>query len=159
MFKRDTKLMLKYSRTAAVLEVLGWVLMAAVLIYSIQAYSSLGDSIATAFDSRGVPTEWKAKAAALMHPITAVFVYIVLTGIGIIVRRAVSPDEDYPILRRVLIALLCAKAEYLLYELAATYFTMSQQPAPALLKVLFVVAEFITVLLTVFSCIRCRRAK
>lgn len=159
MFKRQTKIILKYSRVAIVLEVACWLLLAALLIYTMQMYGSLGETIAVSFDSHGAPIVWKAKAAALVHPIFAIFFYIVLTGAGIIIRRSVSPDEGYPILRRALISILCVKAIYLIYELAYTYFTMSQIPVPASLKILFGLAVLAVILLTIFSCIRCRKSK
>ncbi len=154
MFQRDKKINMKYSRSALILEVLSWLLVVGVLVYVIQVYPSLGDTVATSFGANGQASEWGAKAVVLMQPIAAVFVYIVLTGIGVVMRRAVLPGEEYPVLERVLLAVLGVKCVYLAYKLGKCYFVLGQRPVPLWLDLAFVAVLLMIVALCICACIK-----
>lgn len=155
MFSQDKKINMKYSRPALAMEVLSWLLMVGILVYVMQVYSSLGDTVASAFGKDGAVLEWKPKQVVLMQPIAAVFVYIVLTAIGIVFRRAVLPGEEYPVLERVLKAILEAKCVYLLYKLGKCYFILNELPTPLWLYAVLAAALAAVVVLAVISCVRC----
>lgn len=154
MFFREKKINLKYSRFALLLELASWLLVVGILVYVLQVYNGLGDSIPAVFGKNGEVLEMKPKQVVLMQPIIAVFVYIVLTAIGIVFRRAVVPGEEYPVLERVLLAVLGIKCIYLVYKLANCYYVLNLLPVPIWLRVLLAAAWVSVISASVFSCIK-----
>lgn len=124
----NKKIMLKYSAFSIVLEVLGWLLLMAVLLIGVDMYGELGAQIPIRFNEAGEPLEWGVRESAMFHPIFAVLIYIIVTGAGVIVRRSAPPDTPCPRLCAVLNAIAGMKIAFLVYELALTYFKMSCLP-------------------------------
>lgn len=154
MFSREKKINLKYSRLALLLEIASWLLVVGILVYVLQVYAGLDGSIPAVFGKNGEVLEMKPKQVVLMQPIIAVFVYIVLTAIGIVFRRAVVPGEEYPVLERVLLSILGIKCVYLLYKLGNCYYVLNSLPAPIWLRILLAVALVFIVAAAVFSGIK-----
>ena len=159
MFSREKTINMKYSRAALALEVLSWLLVVGILVYVLQIYAGLGEAVAAAFGESGEVLEYRPKQVVLMQPIAAVFAYIVLTGIGIVFRRAVVPGEEYPILERVLLAVLGVKCVYLIYKLGKCFFVLNELPTPLWLYVALAAALAAVIVFALLSCLRCARTR
>ncbi|MBR3397531.1 MAG: DUF1648 domain-containing protein [Lachnospiraceae bacterium] len=124
MIRRE-KLQLKYTRTALVLEILSWLLVVALLIVTLNLYSKLGDTIPTKFSPDGTVLAYGPRESAVAGVVIAVIVYIIITGIGVVIRRSAPPDTPCPRLSAALTCLLALKALFLAWEIGSTYCRLS----------------------------------
>lgn len=150
----DKTINMKYSRPALILEILSWLLVVGILVYVVQVYSTLDSTVAATFGPGGEVLEYKPKQVVLMQPIYSIFIYIVLTAIGIVFRRAVVPGEEYPVLERVLLAILGGKCIFLVYKLGKCFFVLNQLPTPPWLGIAFAAAGAALLAFTVYSCLK-----
>ena len=127
---RDKKIVLKYTPAARALEALCFLLILALLYLAVTMYQSAPEDIPKSFDAMGAPVQWMTKETALLPPILAVFIYIIATGIGVILRRAAARNEPGGTLAAMLMIILCVKAVYLAYAIIRTYFAMGAERLP-----------------------------
>lgn len=124
MIRRE-KLQLAYTKPALVLEIISWVLVVALLIITVTLYSGLADTIPVSFSPDGSVLEYGPKEGAVAGTVITVIVYIILTGIGVVIRRSCPPDTPLPRLSAALTCLLALKAVYLAWEIGRTWCRLS----------------------------------
>lgn len=124
MIRRE-KLQLKYTRTALVLEILSWLLVVALLIVTLNLYSKLGDTIPTEFSPDGSVLAYGPREGGVAGVVIAVIVYIIITGLGVVIRRSAPPDTPCPRLSAALSCVLALKALFLAWEIGRTYCRLS----------------------------------
>ena len=121
---------LKYTPLALALEIAGVGLLMGVLVITVNHYPNVPDMIPKHFDIRGVADGWAGRQAALLMPLFAIYLYIILTGIGIIARRQQRPDDQQSVLVAALMMMLCGKVAVLVYACVRTYSVMHVQNMP-----------------------------
>ena len=145
------RIRLKYTAAALTLEALGILALFAVLGCAVLRYPALGETVARSFAPDGTPTEWAVREYALVFPIFAVFVYVIVSAAGLVVRRAAPPDRPCPTLSVILNGVAAAKVVFLLYAFVRTRCAMSGVPAPGWLLPLMLVAFALVAAAAVFS--------
>lgn len=128
--RKDKGIIWKYAPTALVLEGIGVALILLVLFLTATLYPDAPNSVPRHFTAGGVIAEWGEKRLALLWPIAAVYVYLILTGVGLLVRRMPADGKTKDRLSMVLMLILCVKIVFLLFVLAGAYATMLAQDLP-----------------------------
>ena len=113
------------------MELIGVALILSILYITVTHYPGLQDSVPRYFSLTGAITAWGAKQVALLWPMAAVYVYLVLTAGSLVIRRI--PDEAGHNIKIsvVLMMILCARIVFLVFALVSTYATMLIQDMPA----------------------------
>lgn len=84
---------------------------------TITNYANLPDSIPTHFDSQGFPDDWGSKNEVIAYPAIGFFVYILFTGISIMLAVTSDPKKLINLPSRIKDALSDTQAEELRTEL------------------------------------------
>ncbi|MDR3209753.1 MAG: DUF1648 domain-containing protein [Oscillospiraceae bacterium] len=158
MFK-DKKTVLTYTLAARVMELLGFLLLMTVMYVVALIYPDAPPELPTHFDANGLADAWDVKEIALQQPILAAFLYIVLTGVGVIIRRAVPRDNPGGALSAAMTTLLCAKAVYLAYAVLDTYYAVSGLREPRWLAFFLPAGLAVTAAFGARSILRRRKAR
>jgi|GEM_PF-6977489 len=127
---KDKKIVLKYTPISMSLEALCFLLFTIGLVLAVNMYPEAPELVPNRYSISGEILEWSGSAAALIHCILAVFAYIILTGLGIIIRRLSPHNNEHSALGATLLALLLVKAVYLASAMLKTYCAMSALPMP-----------------------------
>ncbi|MGN1001142.1 MAG: hypothetical protein ACI4PC_00095 [Oscillospiraceae bacterium] len=125
-------IVLKYSHLSILIEVLGWLLIMAVLLTAVGLYPGI-EQFPTDFSEGGEVTGWTVREVAMARPIYAVIIFVIITGLGVIIRRAAPPDTPCPRLCAVLNVLQSCKLVYLAYTLVAVWYELHLMPVPTFL--------------------------
>lgn len=156
MIRRE-KLQLKYTRTALTLEIISWFLVVGMLILTVNLYSGLSATIPVSFSADGSVLSYGPKEGAVAGVVIAVIIYIILTGIGVVIRRSAPPDTPCPRLSAALTCIIVLKILYLLWETGRTYCRLSCIRIWPFLTPAAIGAGAVIILATVFMIIRITR--
>jgi len=129
-FMRRRKLILKFTPRSVVLEVLAFLALLASLLFAERLYPGLAPVVPTKFAADGSVLATGVKELTLLHPILAVFVYVILFCVNIIIRQSCPPDRPLPVLTLVLDAIAAAKTLFLAWQAALTWYALRLRPAP-----------------------------
>ena len=145
----------KYTPAALILEAASAGLVVAILLLAADLYPGAPGAVPRHFSAGGAIDGWGERQAALIMPVLAVYLYLVLTGFGVIARRipargsgsqagsgswspagrsgsqAGSGSGAGGALPVVLMAVLCIKVVLLAYALPYTHSVMLAQALPA----------------------------
>ena len=128
MFRKHEKIMLKYSAFSIVMEVLGIIALMVMLCMAVEMYPAVPESFPIEFGSGGEAVRYAPRSVAMFHPIIAVIIYVIITGLCLAVRKATPPDTPCPRVAAVLNCIALCKTVYLLHELGVTYCNMNMIP-------------------------------
>ena len=149
-FTRKRKIILKFTPLSIVLEALALLALIACLLIVDRCYPDLPDEVPTVLGVGGSIEQWGPKETTLLHPILAVFVYIVLFCINLIIRQSCPPDRTLPRLSAALNVLSIAKTLFLLYEAAMTWYAFRfYSPAPGWLLWLLLALEAVLLVVSI----------
>jgi len=157
MIRRE-KLQLKYTRPAIVLEILSWVLVIVLLILTVNLYSRLEGTIPVAFSPDGTPLSYGPRESAVAGVVIAIIVYIIITGLGVVIRRNTPPDTPCPRLSAALTCVLALKALFLAWETGRTYCRLSCMRRWPFLDPAAVIAGIVIIAVTAVIILRITRA-
>lgn len=124
MIRRE-KIQLTYTRPALALEIISWILVVTLLILTVSLYGRLGPSIPISFAPDGSVLSYGPKEGAVAGVVIAVILYIIITGIGVVIRRSAPPDTPCPRLSMALTCILALKVLYLIWETGRTWCRLS----------------------------------
>jgi len=127
----DNRIILKYTPAARALELSGFVLIMSVFFIVATTRGDVPDMVPRRFDMFGAVSEWGGSQVALLPALFALYIYLVMTGAGIIARRLAPANDPRGVLSVILTAVLWVKALYLIDALFRVYSTMSAQNMPA----------------------------
>jgi len=146
---RKKKIILKFTPLSIVLEVLALAALVAGLLVTDRLYPGLAETVPVKFAADGSVLETGVKEVTLLHPILAVFVYIILTCLNIIVRQSCPPDRPLPVVSIILDVAAVAKMLFLAYQSALTWYAMRLTAAPGWLLRALIAAEAVVGIVTV----------
>ena len=155
---RRKKLILKFTPLSIVLEALAFLVLNASFLIMDRLYPALPETVPTAFAPDGSVLGTGLKEVTLIHPIFAVFIFIILLCANIVVRQSCPPDRPLPVLRTVLDAVSVAKTLFLAYEAGRTWYAMSLRPAPAWTLYALIGSEAVVIAVTA-ALIRLRKRR
>ena len=157
MIRRE-KLQLKYTRPAIALEVASWLLVVGLLILTVNLYSRLEATIPVSFAPDGSVLSYGPRESAVAGVVIAVIIYIIVTGIGVVIRRNTPPDTPCPRLSAALTCVLALKALFLAWEICRTYCRLSCIRRWPILDPAAVIAGAVIIAVTVAVIMRITRA-
>ena len=129
------------------MELVGVALILSILYIAVSRYPGLQDSVPRYFSLTGVITAWGAKPIALLWPMAAVYVYLVLTAGSLIIRRIPDEDGHNVKISTTLMMILCVRIVFLVFALVSTYATMLIQDMPSWSIMILPVGVCVTILL------------
>ena len=147
---KNKKMVLKYTTTSMVLEALGFLLFTAVLVFAVSRYPGAPELVPNNYTLSGEIIDWAGREASLIHCILAVFMYIIFTGLGTILRRISPHNNEHSALGTTLLALLLIKAVYMVSALLKTHYSMSALPMPTWAVLVLPASTALIILGTVF---------
>ncbi|MCL1896268.1 MAG: DUF1648 domain-containing protein [Clostridiales bacterium] len=138
----------KYTPAALILEMASAGLVVAILLLAADLYPGAPGAVPRHFGAGGAIDGWGERQAALIMPVLSVYLYLILTGFGVIARRipargsgsqagsgsgaqAASGSGAGGVFPAVLMAVLCIKVVFLAYALPYTHSVMLAQALPA----------------------------
>ena len=124
MKNSNKRIILKYSSPALVLELVGVVLILSILYFTVTLYPGLQDTVPKQFSIAGSITAWGSRQIALLWPMAAVYVYLVLTALSLLIRRIPDENGHNKKISTTLMMILCAKIVFMVFALVSTYSTM-----------------------------------
>ena len=131
MKNSNKRIILKYSPPALVLELVGVVLILSILYFTVTLYPGLHDSVPKQFSLSGAVTAWGSKQIALLWPMAAVYTYIVLTAVSLLIRRIPDENGHNTKISTTLMIILCAKIVFVVFALVSAYSTMLLRDMPS----------------------------
>ncbi|NCA86703.1 MAG: DUF1648 domain-containing protein [Clostridia bacterium] len=76
---------IRYSATAKILEIIGWLALAVLILIPALWYSRLPEQIPTHFGMNGLPDDYSGKAAIWALPVVGTFLFLGLTAINLFI--------------------------------------------------------------------------
>ena len=146
MKNSSKRIILKHSPVAITLELVGFVLIILILYITISLYPGIQDTVPRFFSATGIITAWGAKQIALLWPMAAVYVYLVLTAASLLIRRIPDEEGHNSKISTTLMIILCTKIVFLVFAIVSAYSTLLVRDMPQWSILILPVGICITVL-------------
>ena len=127
----DKNIILRYTPTARALEISGIALLMSVFFVVASMRGDVPEMAPRRFDMFGAVSEWGGSEVALLPALYALYIYLVVTGAGIMARRLAPSNDPASVLSVILTAVLWGKVFYLIDALIRVYSTYAAQDMPA----------------------------